>query len=509
MLSNEEDTFNQNQLKTKKRIKILLLILIPLLAIILIIILAVKLTGKKSGDDTKSEIPERLVEYNLSTFFFFDPISDAPCTEKNYWTPFDNTTSCYRWVSITNPDSNTSATIKLMLDHNIATSTFNDYKNVLKDKTSDWSRYKDTIDLIDEETIFNLMKYDNKPDKANKATPSVIINPFSAQSYYTYDGKAINEKGYWTKSSFDEESAYAIDINGVNEVVSKTSIYGIRPTINIHKNLLNVDSGMININNIIEKCDIIHFDVENQLYDGFKYELLQGCTVSKDKIFFMSCNNNNPEKGVMYSYKLNDINNIYKKDYSNTGHGNGMTYNTKTGKVLTLGKLGVCEYDEDSLLREKDYNWPNYPGYSAIGYDYNSDLYIGRANHRIFFADTTNMKKIYEYGISMFEAEQDLEYYNGYIFDCASDFGLPNPHHKYSFYPGYELIYVYDAKFDENKKPTKNFGRLIARFIMQGFGELESISFRNGNVYFGLGKKGYNFYYMNYNKFIELTGLSL
>ena len=106
----------------------------------------------------------------------------------------------------------------------------------------------------------------------------------------------------------------------------------------------------------------------------------------------MSSNNNNPEKGVLYSYKLNDLNNLYKFDYSNTGHGNGMTYDSKKGKVLTLGYYGVCEYNEDTLIREKDYNRPNYPGYSAIGYDYNMDLYIGRANHRIFFADTINMK---------------------------------------------------------------------------------------------------------------------
>ena len=48
------------------------------------------------------------------------------------------------------------------------------------------------------------MQYNNKPDKNNKVVPSVIVNPFSSQSYYIYDNKAINEKGYWTKTSFDE-----------------------------------------------------------------------------------------------------------------------------------------------------------------------------------------------------------------------------------------------------------------------------------------------------------------
>ena len=44
----------------------------------------------------------------------------------------------------------------------------------------------------------------------------------------------------------------------------------------------------------------------------------------------MSSNSLNQEKGVMYSYDINDIDTLYNKDYSNTGHGNGMTYNSKT-----------------------------------------------------------------------------------------------------------------------------------------------------------------------------------
>ena len=510
MIGNDEDILNsQNELRSKKRIRIILLVSIFVILIIIAIILIVIFTRKKSDENNSGTTIPEIAIYNLSTFFFFDPVSNNPCTENNYWTPFDNETTCYRWISITNPDTNTSSTIKIMLDHNIATSSFSEYKKILEEKTSNWIRYKNTIDIIDEDTIFNLMQYPNKPDKINKVIPSVIVNPFSSQSYYIYDSKAINEKGYWTKTSYDTENAYTIDYNGNNEVISKSEIYGIRPIINIEKKLLNIDIGVINITNIIENCAYIHYDVENKLYDGFKYEVLQGFTLSNDKLFFMSSNNNNPEKGVLYSYKLNDIENLYKYDYSNTGHGNGMTFNTKKGKVLTLGYYGVCEYNQDTLIREKDYNRPNYPGYSAIGYDYDVNLYIGRANHRIFFADTVNMKKLYEFGVFMFEAGQDLEYYNGYIYDCATDFGLPNPYQKYSFYPGYEVIYVYNAKFDENKKPTKNFGRLVARFILKGFGELESISFRNGNIYFGFGKNGYNFYYIDYNKFIEDVGVLL
>ena len=93
----------------------------------------------------------------------------------------------------------------------------------------------------------------------------------------------------------------------------------------------------------------------------------------------------------------------------------------------------------------------------------------------------------------MFEASQDLEYYNGYIFDCSSDFGKDSIYQNYSFYPGYEIIYVYDTKLDPNKNPTKNFGRLIARLSMTNLGELESISFRDGYIYIGFEYDGYTF----------------
>ena len=511
-ISIEEFQNEQSKLKKKKIIKIIIIIaLIVIIVAIIAMIIFISTRKNSLSKVEEEEIPDVLTEFNLSTFFYYDPVSKEPCNEKNYWTPFDNSSTCYRWISVTYPDSNTSNTIKLMLDHNIATSTFSDYDNILKNKTSNWSRYKGIIDIIDEDTIFNLMNYANKPNKASKVIPSVIVNHYSSQSFKIYDGKIINENGYWTKTSYEEDTSYAytIDYNGNNEVIPKSSIYGIRPVINIKKSLLNIDPGVIDITDIIKNTNYIYYECEEKQYDGNKYEVLQGITLSKDKLFFMSSNSKNPEKGVMYSYKLNDMKNIYKIDYSNTGHGNGMTYNSKTGKVLVLGYYGVYEYNEDTLDREKEYNRPNYAGYSAIGYDYNEDLYIGRANHRIFFANTTTMKKLYEYGIFMFEAAQDLEYYNGYIFDCGSDFGLPNPYQIYSFYPGYEFIYIYDAKFDKNKRPTKNFGRLIARLIIKGLGELESLSFRDGYVYFGFGKKGYNFYYIEFEKFINKTGVKL
>ena len=75
----------------------------------------------------------------------------------------------------------------------------------------------------------------NKPDKENKAIPSVIVNPFSSQSQYILVGKIINEKGYWTKTSYEENNiySYAIDYNGNNEAISIESFYGARPVLDV------------------------------------------------------------------------------------------------------------------------------------------------------------------------------------------------------------------------------------------------------------------------------------
>ena len=67
------------------------------------------------------------------------------------------------------------------------------------------------------------------------------------------------------------------------------------------------------------------------------------------------------------------------------------------------------------------------------------------------------------------------------------------------------MINIYDMKLDKNKKPTKNFGRLIARLYLQGFGEFEDISFRDGYAYFGFAPSHkYAFYKVDYKKLVDM-----
>ena len=58
-------------------------------------------------------------------------------------------------------------------------------------------------------------------------------------------------------------------------------------------------------------------------------------------------------------------------------------------------------------------------------------------------------------------------------------------------------------KLDKNKKNTKDFGRLIARLHLKGFGEIESISFRDNYAYFGFTNQAKNVFYKVDYKLLE------
>ena len=152
-----------------------------------------------------------------------------------------------------------------MLDHNIATGNFTNYKNILKNKTSNWTRYKDKIDIIDEETAFKILKYKKKPNKTSSSKPGPRVYPFFGNSYYIINGIIVNQKGYWTSTSYNKTSSYCIDRVGNNLILNHSEILGIRPVIKIKKSLLTTDTGVVDVFDIIKNGEkifmimIIHY----------------------------------------------------------------------------------------------------------------------------------------------------------------------------------------------------------------------------------------------------------
>ena len=314
----EDSTKDQEKKKLKRNIIIASIIGVIIIIIIIIVVIIVIIKSKKDKKEKeKEEKEEKEVKeekkeekydvifpaFKLNTFFFFDPVTNEPCNENNYWTPFDQSTTCYRFVSLTNKDTTENSKITIMLDHNIGISNYMDYENILKDKTANWLRHKDkyTIDIVDEETIFKIMKFKSKPDKTTTSvSPGLRVYYYFGNSDYIINGRSTNEKGYWTKTKYDEDYSYAIYIDGYNTINSITTVLGIRPVLTIEKSLLNIDSGLINITDIIRNGQLINIKLEKTLYDGYRYGGLQGLTVANDQLIFMSAINQIPSKSIMY-----------------------------------------------------------------------------------------------------------------------------------------------------------------------------------------------------------------
>jgi len=460
--------------------------------------------------------------YKLNTLFYFDPETNNKCDETNYWTPFNQKTTCYRFINLELKDTSEKKSIKLMLDHNIAYSDFNSYKSKLKKATSKWKKVKETISIIDEDTIFKIMNYTNKPNLKNKKTkPYHYLGYYYMNSYYINNGKEKNEYGYWTNTLYNKDYVYTINKDGKNTIVKKNEKRGIRPIIKILKKNINIITKEIDITEImIKKSKIYKYPFENKKYGkkNLIYKQLQGFTFTKDKLIFHSSNNDDRKHGILYSYNSPDFKKNYKIQYGTTGHGNGMTFNNKTNKFLICGPdeyNELYEYDSKTFKIEKIHKASNkIPIFRSIGYDYNNNLYIGYSAQKIFFTDT-KFKKKYQFDIGFFEGAQDLEYYNGFVFMTTSELGSPNKYQSYSFYEkGTNLIYIFNTQII-NGKLSKDFGRLVGRLFIGKKGELEGISFFDNNVFLGFATKkidnvnAYTFYGINYKLFerdIRLIG---
>ena len=127
--------------------------------------------------------------FNLNDLIFYDPISNLDCKEKNYWTPFNTNTTCFKFLSITNNDTTNSITIDLILDHDLTSETFAKAKEVLQFYTSNWKNILN-IDLISQKRLFEVLKSEQEPNLFNPE----IKAPYNGHLFT--NTKIINNKIY-------------------------------------------------------------------------------------------------------------------------------------------------------------------------------------------------------------------------------------------------------------------------------------------------------------------------
>ena len=448
--------------------------------------------------------------YSLADFVYFDPVSSSTCNDKNYWTPYNQNTTCYRFIVMENADNANSTTLKIMLDHDIGSSTFDNYKVVLEKETSTWSRYKGDIDIIDENTIYELMKLSQRPTLDNiSVNGGVNLGFFMTNTMYMMNRKTYSNYGYWSKDLYEENEKYAYTVteNANNRLVEKTKTRGIRPVIVIDKSLLKKTTDVTNIDSLIKNGMEYKYMQTSQTDDNYRH--LQGFTLTKDKLVFHSIHIGNPDLGLLFVYEGQNYQTLHKYDYGNTAHGNDMTYNSNTNKVLLLVKGIIYEYNGDTLTYEKSYTVEEQGDltYGAIGYDAVNDHYYAYNNQRIYVLNN-NFEKLYSFDYVTLGVRQGLEYHNGYIYASTSESKCPNMYQLYCFDEEWSsTTYVYNVKLKADGTPSKDFGRLVDKlYIGPGIGELESVSFNNDQMYFGYATRKtdvtylYKFYSIPYSK---------
>ncbi|MBR2659034.1 InlB B-repeat-containing protein [Candidatus Saccharibacteria bacterium] len=174
-------------------------------------------------------------------------------------------------------------------------------------------------------------------------------------------------------------------------------------------------------------------------------------------------------------------------------HGNDMTYNTKTDKILVVGPNGshdAAVLNSSTLAQESVINLPR--GASAIAYDEFNDNYIMRVSkdsiHQFWFYDSS-FNRLSEVDaipeqIGQHDGndniDQGADFHNGYIYSTFDN---------YDGSTGGEVAYinVYKAKLKTDGTPDRGFGSLVAVYYIDALnlGEIESISFRNNKAYLG------------------------
>lgn len=441
-------------------------------------------------------------QYSLADYAYFDPISNATCDETNYWTPFYQDTTCYRFITLEDNDTSAQATLKVMLDHNVGFDTYQNYANILKQVQESWVNYQGTLDLIDEDTIVKFMKLNTKPEISSENPSAISVNNnglvyprFMLNSYYYNNQTLINYYGFWSKDLYPSNQNYAYTITeyGNNRLVALTEKRGIRPALTVRKQQLTKSSSSQDFTSQITKK--YSYQYSSTKYDNFTYKQLQGFTKTKDKLVFYSSNNANPEKGLVISYTGSDYHTLYKISYDNTGHGNDMTYNSKTNEVLLVGPNNYKEifvYNADTMEHTKTYS-ENVTGYSAIAYDKYNDLYFGYSGQRIYALDNS-FNRLYSFDASFLETTQGMEYHNGYIYMTTYEGGCSSSYQLWCLNTtSSALVYVYNAKLNTDKTPSSSFGHL-EKIIYLGpkIGELESISFDDAEAIFGYATQYYD-----------------
>lgn len=449
-------------------------------------------------------------EYKIGDHVYYNPVSNTSCNYKNYWTTANQNGTCYRFLVVEDSEVEND-TLKLMLTHDIALDTYDNYQVQLNNVKKNWTRYSGEINLISENEVVSLMRLNRKPGFNTDGTAEsihseagAIFLPFKDNTEYYLNGNQVNTAGFWTNTVHESKSLYAYSVteNANNKPLLRSEKRGIRPVITVKKSLVTDDRAATSLS----IAETYKYPFLDKKFDGYKYKQMQGFTMANNKLFFYANNNSNPNKGVLLGYGGTNYNTSLGYLYGNMGHGNDMTYNSKTDKILITSadqNTSIWEFEPKTFtsgatnvikIKEKIGRTIN-----GIGYDKVDNKYFMQSSGLIVATDKNFTKIDDTFSAIYTEITQGIDYHNGYIYVSTFDFGkdsttCPGKYQTYCYgEPDTGVIYVYNAKYNSDGTLSPNFGRLVATYkTPTGIGELETLSFKDDKLYLGYAAKKYD-----------------
>ena len=486
-----------------KRLKIIFMFLIVLLTF----------STNVLADET---LPTNDLE--LGDYVFFDPVNNDLCNQDNYWTYYNQGTNCYRW-NVINVEGNN---IQIMLDHNITTSTFDDYQNILVSKTNNWKNISN-VTIIDEATIKRIKKLTTGPtlDNISVSASAPYWMRTNTYLYYNNDMKIISY-GYWSKTFYDDTYVYTITEYGNNRLTERNKVRGIRPIVTVNSSYLTASYK----DHTIYPTLNYKFTYLTDKFDGYTYKQMQGFTFTNNKLIYASTYAGNPANSLIFTQSGTNYATRNYQYVENIGHANDMTYNSKTNKVLISGLSGgssagqIWIYDNSDMTKLPEKIQPKANNsnisYGGIAYDEYNDYYFGRNADKIYVLNN-NYEPLYSFDAPFLETGQGLDYHNGFIYIPVYEIGnskndnASSPFQLYYRGTDYDIssdvdkyyasnrIYVYNAKFKNNGTPSDDFGKLVRTYFIpkynnsnEGYGELETTSFLNNTLYLGFAAQKFD-----------------
>ena len=445
-------------------------------------------------------------KYTLEDFVFFDPISEKTCNVNNYWTFYNQDTTCYRFIILNKNDTTSNGTIKLLLDHNVGYDVYDNYSSILNSQTSSWTRQNGSVNIPDEDTIADVMGLGSvrpTPDSDNiSKNGGTPIYTLSTNTEQYINGTSNKESGYWVSGTVpgDDSYAYSITQYGNNRLVSKTAKRGIRPMITVDKSLLT-KLPVVDFTSNLQNATEYKYSYPTEKYGDHIYKQLQGFTVTDTNVVFHMSNSGNPDYGLLIGYKGSNYSTQSKLSYDSTGHGNDLTYISDENKVLLVGPNSyktIYQYDGSSLNKTKEIELSS--GLTAIGYDDYNKKILGLSTRRIL-VHTKNFEALYSMDLPHLITGQGLEYNDGYVYATCFDYGQSSEYQMYHFNEAFSgKVYVIDARLKSDGTPDTDFGKLVKvlyignvkRNGLDGTGELETVSFHNNKMWFGYAAQYYD-----------------